>query len=76
MSYERDGSNYGLPDPDTTNLHIETLYPDHEDENHQKMYRWFWDSEQNPTQAYCGQWRTSREQAHNEGVQWLRAGRL
>jgi hypothetical protein len=40
------------------------------------MYRWFWDDEKNGNQAYCGKWRQSREEAYNEGVQWLKVGHI
>jgi hypothetical protein len=76
MTEERDGSVYGLPEPDTSNLFIETQYPAHEDEDHHVMYRWFWDDEKNGNQAYCGKWRQSREEAYNEGVQWLKVGHI
>lgn len=76
MTNERDGSVYGLPEPDTSNLFIETMYPTHEDEEHQTMYRWFWDDDKNGDQAYCGPWRPSREQAYSEGVLWLKQGRI
>jgi hypothetical protein len=38
------------------------------------LYRWFWES--SDRQPYAGPWRESREQAYNEGHQWLTAGRL
>jgi hypothetical protein len=74
VSYERDGSSYGPSEPDTSDLHIEILHPQQEDQDNQTQFRWYWDGSQNGMQAYCGQWRTTREQAYNEGVQWLRTG--